>query len=52
MNDVEKAKKLIDNIRQEFPKGCTNMRCDDCPFINAYEDTIEQHLCSILINMN
>ena len=44
----EKIKALLDQIKRNFPNGCKDVYCDDCPLNDADHATVEMRLCDLL----
>ena len=51
MTQAEKIAALVEHIKKEFPKGCGNVQCIDCP-LNEYridkQPTTESNICDLL----
>lgn len=48
----DKINKLIEYVKTEFPTGCGDGKCpEDCPLLNVEVCTIEDNICSILLNL-
>ena len=48
MTQKEKIENLVNHIKNEFPNGCEEINCRDCP-INGYKrGTVEHSVCVAL----
>ena len=48
MMTKEKIKNLVERIKAEFPHGCGDMDCNECPLRRRVADTIEFDICEML----
>ena len=50
MTPEEKIAALVEHIKVEFPHGCGDVKCRDCP-LNKYRDeepSTENNICEML----
>lgn len=43
----EKIQKLLDQIKRDFPDGCTGLECSDCPLLTT-KGGVQSHLCDAI----
>ena len=48
MTPGEKIAALVEQIKVEFPEGCRDVLCNNCPLRNAEHNTIEHDICDVL----
>ena len=48
MMTKEKIKNLVERIKAEFPHGCGDMDCNECPAHNEDYETSEFVMCEML----
>jgi len=48
MTQAEKIAALVEHIKKEFPKGCKDVECDNCPLHGVDFSTTEYDLCELL----
>ena len=44
----DKIQKLLDQIKRDFPDGCSGVICGECCCNGAECNTVEWYLCGIL----
>lgn len=47
----DEIQKLMDQIKETFPKGCDGFDCDDCPLSEGTEDDGREGLCDAIQNL-
>jgi len=44
----DKIQKLLDQIRRDFPNGCEDLDCSDCPLELHEPATLDEKVCTML----
>jgi len=47
-----KIEELITILKENFPNGCKDTRCKDCPIYHTNLGTPEDLLCNLLSNLH